>query len=46
MESLLGEEEVCSCRTRITAKKGVTFDPTIGSRSNFYRSFQRPFSLD
>jgi hypothetical protein len=31
MESLLVEEEVCSCQCRITAKKGVTFDPTVRS---------------
>jgi hypothetical protein len=46
MESLLSEEEVCSRQTRITAKKGFTFDSTVGSRSNFYSSFQRLFSLE
>jgi hypothetical protein len=30
MESLLGEEEVCSRQTRITAKMGLTFNPTVG----------------
>jgi hypothetical protein len=44
MESLLGEGKVCSRQTRITTKKGLTFDPTVVSRSIFYRSFQRLFS--
>jgi hypothetical protein len=44
MKSLIGEEEVCSRKTRITPKKGLTFDLTVGLRSYFYRSFLRPFS--
>jgi hypothetical protein len=35
MEAVLGEEEVCSRRTRITAKKDLTFDPTIGTAQIF-----------
>ena len=35
MESLLGDEEVFSCESRIMAKRAVTFDLTIASRSNF-----------
>jgi len=27
-------------------ERAVTFDPTFGSPSNFYRSFQRPFPLE
>jgi hypothetical protein len=45
MESLLGKDDVCSSQTRITAKKGVTFDAIIGSRSNFFKSFRMPISL-
>jgi len=26
-------------------ERAITFDPTIGSRSNFYWSFQMPFSI-
>jgi hypothetical protein len=26
-------------------ERAVTFDPTVGSPSNFYRSFRTPFSL-
>jgi hypothetical protein len=46
MKSLLGEEEVCSHQTRKTTRKGFTFDPTVGLRSNFYSSFRRPFLLE
>jgi hypothetical protein len=31
MESLLDEYEVLSLQTGITVKKGITFDPTVGS---------------
>jgi hypothetical protein len=27
-------------------EKAITFDPTVGSPSNFYRSFRKPFSLE
>jgi hypothetical protein len=26
-------------------QRAVTFDPTVGSPSNFYRSFRTPFSI-
>jgi hypothetical protein len=26
-------------------KRAITFDPTVGSRSNFYWSFRMPFSM-
>jgi len=46
MELLFGEEEVCSRQTRITAKNGLTFNPSVGLRLNFYGSFRRSFSLE
>jgi hypothetical protein len=46
MESVLGEEEVCSRRTRITAKKGLTFDPTIGTAQIFTGVSKGLFSLE
>jgi hypothetical protein len=27
-------------------ERAITFDPTVGSRSNFYRSFWMPFSME
>jgi len=27
-------------------KRAITFDPTVGSRSNFYWSFRMPFSME
>jgi len=44
MESLLVEKEVLSRQTEKNLKRAITFDPTVGSRSKFYTSFQRPFS--
>jgi len=51
VESILGEAEVWSCQARVTVQKGrfegaITFDPTVGLRSKFYRSFRRPFSME
>jgi hypothetical protein len=46
MESLLVEAEVLSRETRITAESTITFDPTVGTRSNIYSSIRRPVSLD
>jgi len=45
METLLREEEVPSLKTRVLVRKGITFDPTVGSPSHFYRSFRMLFSL-
>jgi hypothetical protein len=39
VEAILGKEEVWSSEARVMILKGITFDPTIGSRSNFYRGF-------
>jgi hypothetical protein len=39
VEALLGEAEVSALETSVPVRKGVTFDPTVGSPSNFYRSF-------
>jgi len=38
-ESLLGDAEVSSPATRVPVQKGITFDPSVGSPSKFYRSF-------
>jgi len=46
MEWLLGYEDVWSIKLEYWLKRAITFDPTVGSRSNFYRGFQRLFSLD
>jgi hypothetical protein len=45
VESLLGEAEVSSLETRVPVRRAITFDPTVGSHSNFYRCFGMPFSL-
>jgi len=45
VESLLGVLEVSSLKTRISFRKAITVDPTVGSISNFYRSFRMPFSV-
>jgi hypothetical protein len=44
-ECLLGDEDVWSTEPEYRLKRARTFDPTIGSRSNFYSGFQRLFSL-
>jgi hypothetical protein len=45
MEWLLDDEDVWSVELEYQLKKARAFDPTVGSRSNFYRGFQRLFSL-
>jgi hypothetical protein len=45
LESLLGEEEVLSARLEKRLKRAKNFDPTVRSRSKFYRSFWRLLSL-
>jgi hypothetical protein len=45
MEWLLGDEEVWSPVLEYQLKSTITFDPTVGSRSNIYRGFERLFSL-
>jgi len=45
MESLLGEAEVSSIEMRVEVKKGRTFDPTVGSPSNFY-NFRNLFFVE
>jgi len=44
-ESILDDHEVWSSQARWTGRKAITFDPTVGSRSNFYRSFRMNFSM-
>jgi hypothetical protein len=43
-ESILGDDEVWSSLPGWTVRKAITFDPTVGWRSNFYRSFRMNFS--
>ena len=45
MEWLLGDEVVQSVEHEYRLKRSITFDPTVGLRSNFYRGFQSLFSL-
>jgi hypothetical protein len=45
MEWLLGDEDVWSIELEYRLKMAITFDPTVGSLSNFYRGFHRLFSL-
>jgi len=42
---ILGDDEVWSRQARWTGRKAITFDPTVGSRSNFHLSFRMPFSM-
>jgi len=44
-ESILGDDEVWSSQAGWTGRKAITLDPTVGSRSNFYRSFRMNFSM-
>jgi len=44
--SMLGDDEVWSIQAGWTVRKAITFDPTVGSRSNFYRSFRMNFSME
>jgi len=37
MEWLLGDEDVRSVELEYRLKRAIPFDPTVGSRSNFYR---------
>jgi len=45
-ESILDDDEVWSSQAGWTVRKAITFNPTVGSRSNFYRSFRMPFSME
>jgi len=44
--SILGDDEVWSSQASWTGRKAITFDPTVGSRSNFYWSFRSLFSME
>jgi hypothetical protein len=46
IEWLLGDEDVWSGELEFRLKTALTFDPTVGSRSNFYKGFQRQFCLE
>jgi len=37
VEWLLGDEDVWSVELEYRLKRAIPFDPTVGSRSNFYR---------
>ena len=45
VESIFGKEEISTYQARVTVRKGHNIDPTVGSRSKFYLSFRRPFSM-
>jgi len=45
-ESILDDDEVWSSQAGWTVRKAITFNPTVGSRSNFYRSFRMHFSME
>jgi hypothetical protein len=45
-ESILDDDEVWSRQAGWTVRKAIAFDPTVGSRSNFYRSFRMNFSME
>jgi hypothetical protein len=45
LEWLFGDGNVLSASMEDPLKRAIIFDPTDGSRSNFYRGFQRLFSL-
>jgi hypothetical protein len=45
VESLLGEAEVSSLKTRVLVERAVTFDLTVRSSLKFYRSFRTLFFL-
>jgi hypothetical protein len=45
-ESILDEDKVWSSQAGWTVRKAITFNPTVGSRSNFYRSFRMHFSME
>jgi hypothetical protein len=46
MEWLLGDEDVWSVELEYWLKKAVTFHPTIGSRSNFFRGCFRWVAME
>jgi len=43
--SILGDDEVWSSQAGWTVRKAISFDPIVGSGSNFYWSFQMHFSM-
>jgi len=45
LDSLLDDEDVWSASVEERVKRVITFDPTVGSRLNFYTSFRMSFSL-
>jgi len=45
-ESILGDDEIWSSQVGWTVRKGIIFDPTVGSGSNFYWSFRMHFSME
>jgi len=45
MESLLGDEVVLLAKLGYRAKRAISFDPSVGSRSNFFLIFRMLFSL-
>jgi hypothetical protein len=45
MEWLLIDKDVWSGELEYSLKRAFTFDPTVGSRSNFFRGFERLFAL-
>jgi len=46
VESLLGESEVRLSTLEYRFERAITFDPTVGSPSNFHRSFWKLFFLE
>jgi hypothetical protein len=45
-ESILYDDEVRSSQAGWTVRKAITFHPTVGPRSKFYRSFRMHFSME
>jgi len=45
MEWLLDDKDVWFVELEYRLKRAIAFDPTVGSRSKFYRDLQRLFSL-
>jgi len=43
VESLLGDARYRRARPENPLERAITFDPSIGSPSKFYRSFRTPF---
>jgi len=44
--SILGDDEVWSSRLDGRVARAITFDPTVGLRSNFSWSLRMPFSME